>query len=547
MAEWQPVLKVNQFQPELRQMVEMEGPRHSSLSTLNHRWPVIGWNSRRIWKNSPDLSGQDQIPIAAMNADVPVDAKYSDALVELVAWYYTEGHNRGSGGALYQSTKNPANVQRIRSALTQLFGPPTIGWQYLSGSGQGGVGHDGVPRWREVAPNPNNVIHFRLSKHAVEVFEDHAPGKVPSFAFLRTLTQAQLELFLRVSMLADNCGPDRFGQKDRARTEAFAFATILAGDAVSYQTRVRTEKRPEWRIREYETYLVRSRKRRFVKPKENAQRGVSTFRTIDYTGMVWCPTTENGTWYARRNGSVYFTGNSPSNVRTGRRGDSILSAVVDFPIQEAQTLLAKSLEAENRIAVAIDKAYYGNDRKSFYVDWKGARGNVDYVPNKIFTTDQNRVTFPAAGVDANNLTISLGQLVGTELMSRRTAMELHPFIDDAEEEDDRITAQSLRRSTLAAIETQASQGAIPPADMARIEELVLSGKAEVYEAIQIAQREAQERQAQQNPAGSAPTQPGLSLPGMGAEAGAAIPEVTPSAGNLAGVLSSLYPSQAAMR
>ena len=79
-----------------------------------------------------------------------------------------------------------------------------------------------------------------------------------------------------------------------------------------------------------------------------------------------------------------------------RRGDSILSAVVDFPIQEAQTLLAKSLEAENRIAVAIDKAYYGNDRKSFYVNWRGAPGMLDYVPNKIFTTDQNRVFFPAA-------------------------------------------------------------------------------------------------------------------------------------------------------
>ena len=242
-----------------------------------------------------------------------------------------------------------------------------------------------------------------------------------------------------------------------------------------------------------------------------------------------------------------FGGESPSNVRTGRRGDSILSAVVDFPIQEAQTLLAKSLEAENRIAVAIDKAYYGNDRKSFYVNWRGARGNVDYIPNKIFTTDQNRVFFPAAGVDANNLTVSLGQLVGTELMSRRTAMEMHPFIDDAEEEDDRITAQSLRRSTLASIEQQAAQGTIPPSDMARIEELVLTGKEEVYRAIQIAQQEAQERQAAQEPPGSPATQPGLAQPGMGAEAGAAIPEVTPSAGNLAQVLGSLYPAQAAMQ
>lgn len=241
-----------------------------------------------------------------------------------------------------------------------------------------------------------------------------------------------------------------------------------------------------------------------------------------------------------------FGGESTGNVRTGRRGDSILSAVVDFPIQEAQTLLAKSLEAENRIAVAIDLAYYGNDRKSFYVNWRGARGNVDYIPNKIFTTDQNRVFFPAAGVDANNLTISLGQLVGTELMSRRTAMEMHPFIDDAEEEDDRITAQGLQRAMQTAIEQQASQGIIPPNDLARIAELVLTDKMELYEAVLQAQKEAQERQAAQEPANSPATQPGLAQPGMGAEAGVAIPPVTPSAGNLAQVLGSLYPAQAAI-
>ena len=31
---------------------------------------------------------------------------------------------------------------------------------------------------------------------------------------------------------------------------------------------------------------------------------------VSYTGKVWCPTTPNGTWLARRNGKVYFTGNS---------------------------------------------------------------------------------------------------------------------------------------------------------------------------------------------------------------------------------------------
>lgn len=545
LSEWQPIQKLNVFDGPAT-MHEMHGPRHSSLSTANHRWPIIGWNGRRRWRFSPYLTGSDQIPIAAMNTDIPADPKYSDSLVELVAWYYTEGHNRGSGGAIYQSTKKMANVERIRSALHTLFGPATQNWRTLSGCGQGGVGHDEIPRWNEIPPNPNHIVHFKLSKHLIDALETYAPNKVPTNDFLRTLTQSQLELFIHVSLLADNCGDNKFGQKDRARTEAFGYACILAGDAVSYHTRVKTESREGWKAGEYVSYQCYRRKRRVVKPKENAQRGVSTFREVPYSGIVWCPTTENGTWYARRNGSVYFTGNSPSNVRTGRRGDSILSAVVDFPIQEAQTLLAKSLECENKIAVAIDKAYYGNDSKSFYVDWKGARGQVDYIPNKIFTTDQNRVYFPAAGVDANNLTISLGQLVGTELMSRRTAMELHPFIDDAEEEDDRITIQGLHRAMQSSIEQMAAQGAIPPTDLARIAELVATDRMELYEAVQTAQEEAQQRQAEQNPQGSAPTQPGLSQPGMGAEAGAAVPEVTPSAHNLASVLGSLYPAQAAM-
>lgn len=241
-----------------------------------------------------------------------------------------------------------------------------------------------------------------------------------------------------------------------------------------------------------------------------------------------------------------FGGESGGNIRTGRRGDSVLSAAVDFPIQEAQTLLAKSLEAENRVAVAIDKAYYGNDPKSFYVSWKNAKGTVDYTPNKIFTTDQNRVFFPAAGVDAGNLTIVLGQMQGTGMMSAETAMELHPYIDDSELERDRLVVEGLNRAMQAAIEQQAASGAIPPGDIARIAELVKSNKMELAEAIQTAQKEAQERQASQAPPGSPSLQPGIAQPGMGAEASPSVPPVQPSAQNLASVLGSLYPAQAAM-
>lgn len=37
---------------------------------------------------------------------------------------------------------------------------------------------------------------------------------------------------------------------------------------------------------------------------------VSQKKWIDYNGIVWCPRTRNGTWIARRNGTIFITGNS---------------------------------------------------------------------------------------------------------------------------------------------------------------------------------------------------------------------------------------------
>ena len=91
-------------------------------------------------------------------------------------------------------------------------------------------------------------------------------------------------------------------------------------------------------------------------------------------------------------------GESPTNVRTGKRGMDIMSAQIDFPIQEAQTILARSKEYENCAAIAVSKGYYGNKTVSFYVrKMKGGRGKVTYVPNEIFDTDVNFVDYPHAG------------------------------------------------------------------------------------------------------------------------------------------------------
>lgn len=244
-----------------------------------------------------------------------------------------------------------------------------------------------------------------------------------------------------------------------------------------------------------------------------------------------------------------YGGESGSNIRTGRRGQDILSAAVDFPIQEAQALFERSAEEEIKRAIATQRAYYGNVPQSYYVSWPRARGQIDYTPNVLFESDRVTAKYAYPGTDINNLTVITGQKLGLGVMSQRTAMEIDPQIEDVEAELDRITGEGLRRALMASIEQQAAQGAIPPNDLARIYTLVETNQLDLADAVTRAQEEAQERQSSTvEPAapGSPETQPGLAQPGMGAEAGA-IPAPQPGLEGLRAALSALRPAQTAIR
>ena len=212
-----------------------------------------------------------------------------------------------------------------------------------------------------------------------------------------------------------------------------------------------------------------------------------------------------------------FGGESTSNIRTGRRGDAVLSATVDFTVQEAQRIMARSLQEENRLAVEIAKKYSGRRARSFYVNSKNVKGQVDYVPNENFDSTENVVSYSQAGADINNLVIGGGQRVGMGTMSKKSFMSIDPLIDDPEFEHDTVIAEQLEAALLSAVQNQAAEGILPPGDLARIMDLVAHDKKELAEAVEQVQREAQERQAEQVPAMSPEAQPGLALPGMGAE------------------------------
>jgi hypothetical protein len=220
-----------------------------------------------------------------------------------------------------------------------------------------------------------------------------------------------------------------------------------------------------------------------------------------------------------------FGGESGTNIRTGRRGESVLSATVDFRVQEAQKILANAMIAEDKIAIALEKTYWGNASKSFFIPGSMKGGMVDYVPNKLWETDFHYVTYSASGTDVNGLVVGLGQRLGTGLISKRSAREIDPLIEDPDFEEDRIVAEAIEAALLSSIQSQAADpnGPYQPGDLAYIATQVQSNKMTLAQAIEAAQKRAQERQATPAPAGAPETMPGLAMPGMGAEQPIAAP------------------------
>ncbi len=303
LSEWQPVERVNRFDVEDEPMLAIEGRGHSSLTTMDHRWPVIHQGRKplrreRAWTTSAEMNTNDRILTGAPCGDLPTEAKWSDAMVELVAWFWTEGniaqrHKSAQVTVCQSDGANPAKVARIRRALLALFGSAST--ERMS-TGKGPLA---PPMWREYREPNRPMVIFALNTAASAVLLDVAPGKVVTREFVRQLTASQLELFISTSIDADGHRSELL-QNCPERLDAFELACVLSGR--SPRSRVRDTTYRDQPYRMWEVAACRA--------TDWAPRTTNRPTVQSYSGIVWCPTTANRTWMARRNGYVHFTGNS---------------------------------------------------------------------------------------------------------------------------------------------------------------------------------------------------------------------------------------------
>lgn len=303
LSEWKPISDIHIYPAKPRRMLKMEGTQHSSLTTLDHRWPVIRLNrgdSERTWTTSKELRCHEAIPVAAPCSDLPTQAKYDDSFVELMAWAWTEGsiYNR-SGLRIYQSHKvNYENCVSIRSALTRLYGNSIDDrFSHIS------------PQWREKDDAATGMTTFFLNKEASQAFwENMNFDKVIHPSFVMSLTAAQLTLFIQKSIDADGWrgnGRRRWGQRLLERNKIFEMACALLG--LRTNTSFQIDERWGFDKFYYSTSILKHNQ---IKPKDSSMINAKfSMDIVEHDGVVWCPTLPNNAWLARRRGTVFYTGN----------------------------------------------------------------------------------------------------------------------------------------------------------------------------------------------------------------------------------------------
>lgn len=321
-AGWEPVSAVNVFPETTRRMLRMEGRSHSSLSTLNHRWPVCHYGAAgrgRRWKTSETLNTGDYLQTAARDGSLPTEPKFSDAFVELLAWSWTEGHLGDSGGlTIVQSHGvHSAFCERIDAALTAYVGPEHDGdmrqVRTAAVRSKSGTTRPPTPAWRR--SSRGRMTEWRLNAAAAAPLREWMDAdKVVDPRFYRLLTPAQLDLFVSTSLEADGSASsgsarrNRLGQRSRARAESFQVACVMAGHSTSLLDS------PDGGA---EVGLLRRREFSPIRSATNSDGRPFVAEEVDHDGIVWCPTTPSGTWLARRNGTVYWTGNTDNETWSG--------------------------------------------------------------------------------------------------------------------------------------------------------------------------------------------------------------------------------------
>jgi hypothetical protein len=306
--EWQQPRAINRFNFS-GVLSHWFSSRFDAMTTDDHRWLAKGCGIMGGWHGYRSRDGHHFASTKTCNAmwskrlivsgGAMADREkvYSDEFVELAGWYMTEG--------------TMIRKARKRQKLIAAHGPVRLEARVYQCSRHNPEYTERISKLAEhfgagrCCPKKSTIHQFIFGLDVSKALEEACPGKRLEMEFLVQLTPNQLEL-LRDTML---CGDGHhheggtwiFSQNNMEMSAAFQALCAMTGK----RTRTRIEKPI---TRDGKTF--KSAHSTTVYADKLLAAVKLTKQHVYYNGVVWCPTTANSTWMARRNGTTYWTGNS---------------------------------------------------------------------------------------------------------------------------------------------------------------------------------------------------------------------------------------------
>jgi len=261
-------------------MLLFEGRKLSFLVTPNHKIVRRVFHGNKYLLEDADAVCKYKTPIIiplAAEVDRPDYEKFTDDEIRLIAWFLSDAcmEKNKNRIRIYQSPKKYAD--RIRGLLNRLGIRFTESKDYGQWSGENRVFNiygETAAKWRAYTKCNRNKIP-----------ED----------FLRNASARQFRIFIEEYALADGCferrGRIRIAKKNEEMADDLLYVCTLAGVAARR--------------------VYRKQATSVITLYKGKHASVIRIRKVHYKGKVWCPTTDTGTFIAKRNGHVFITGNSP--------------------------------------------------------------------------------------------------------------------------------------------------------------------------------------------------------------------------------------------
>lgn len=295
-AEWQPVLEVF-AKPFKGKLLSFEGRGFSALTTANHKWPIT--NKGRLLasnyltlREGKDLTPHDYISLATPAGDNP--SSYSEDFAELAGWLLSDGtmpnaKKYGIRVTIAQSTKVNAFKCNLIHNLLLKFNQK--GLSYIAKDG---------------------MAIFYVTGNLAKALRKACPNKKLTMQFISELSLRGRQALLKGLTLGDGgkTGVGTFYVCTNDAQQAGLFSALMSTVGLANTTHKRLipsgglGANKGYNYPDHVMYYVHSRTSKFTKPTS------WKITNQPYSGIVWCPTTKNQTFLARRNGGVYYTGNT---------------------------------------------------------------------------------------------------------------------------------------------------------------------------------------------------------------------------------------------